>query len=167
MMIETIRMWQFSKMEKAISTLDYLLKSAPPEMLSTVRDGGTGWTVGGTGWTVLQVMGHLRDFEAIFLERSQLTVNEKNPELPFPDPDTLATTNNYGADDMGEVFDTWKMHREAHLAFLRGLAPEEVLWERPAQHPVRGRFTLHDQLFLTAWHDVNHIEQIAHILRPV
>ncbi len=159
MIIETIRMWQFSKMEKAISSLDYLLKSAPPEMLNTVRDGGD-------GWTALEVMCHMRDFEAIFLERSRRTVEQDNPALPFPDPNTLVSSNNYIADDMRDVFDTWKKHRENHLVFLRELSTDEALWERPAQHPVRGRFTLHDQLFLTAWHDMNHIEQIAHILRP-
>lgn len=50
-----------------------------------------------------------------------------------------------------------------HLAFLA--ARSESDWERRAQHPTRGPFTLHDQIFLTSLHDSLHIEQITRILK--
>ena len=156
MNIENIRGWQFSQMEKMISTLDYVLHSVPEETLSTVRDGGD-------GWTVLEVLGHLNDFEAIFHERAQLTVTQDMPDLPFPNHDQLVIDNAYNSQTVDAIYGAWKSKREAYIAYLKGLNTNA--WERRANHPSRGAFTLNDQLFLTLWHDSNHLEQIAHILR--
>ena len=156
MNIENIRGWQFSQLEKTISTLEYVVRSVPQETLSTVRDGGD-------GWTALEVLGHLNDFEAVFQERAQLTVNHDMPDLPFPDHDQLVIDNAYNSQTVDAIYGAWKSKREAYLAYLKGL--DNTVWERPANHPTRGAFTLHDQLFLTVWHDTNHLEQMAHILR--
>ncbi|MGJ3239305.1 MAG: DinB family protein [Anaerolineae bacterium] len=155
MLIDAIRNWQLSQLEKNIATIKHTVQDVSETALKSYRDQGT-------GWTALEVLCHLRDFEKLFLERIHLTVNRDNPPLPFPDPNALADELNYNADNPSLVFSHWSALRREQLEFLQKRAESD--WERPAQHPTRGHFTLHDQLFLTAWHDANHIEQITRIL---
>jgi hypothetical protein len=152
--MNTIRQWQIDQMKKAVNTIGRLVETCSHTEATTIRDGGD-------GWTVLEVMGHLRDFEAVFLERARLTATQEMPELPFPDPVSLAIENDYNGGDLHETYVSWAGIRNEHVAFLETLAESD--WERPAKHPTRGAFTLTDQLLLTVWHDMNHIEQIAHI----
>lgn len=155
MLIETIRNWQIQQMSLSIRTVESIIQNTTTEALTTYRDSGD-------GWTVLQVLGHLRDFEALFYQRARLTVEHENPPLPFPDPDELARVNNYQGQMLEDVFATWKDSRDMYIEYLK--ARDEADWERPSQHPTRGAFTLHDQLFLTSLHDTLHIEQITRIL---
>ncbi len=153
--LATIRDWQLDKLGKAISIIGYMVQTATESDLRTYRDGGD-------GWTALEVLGHLRDYEELFIERARLTLTEEFPVLPNPDPDELAAANQYNQQDVAAVCAAWTWSRREFVKLLKGVADED--WERMAQHPRRGDFTLNDQLLLTAWHDVNHIEQIAHIL---
>lgn len=155
MNLETIRSWQFTKMELSIRAMTSLLSQADPAELTAYRDDGS-------GWTALEVLGHLRDFEVVFYERGRLTVEQDTPDLPFPNPDALAVERSYNTRDWRELLDEWQQERMKNLSFLRTRA--ETDWERPAQHPVRGILTLHDQLFLTGLHDTLHIEQFTRIL---
>ena len=153
--LATIRSWQLDKLNKDISVVDYMLESATTDDLRIYRDGGD-------GWTVLEVLGHLRDYEELFIKRAQLTLTEEFPLLPNPDPDELVVTNQYNHQNAQAVFDKWAESRREFIKLLEGVSEDD--WERAGNHPRRGHFTLNDQLLLTAWHDVNHIEQIAHIL---
>lgn len=154
--LKTIRTWQLEQLAKAVKTIELIVANCSPEVARTARDGGD-------GWTVVEVMGHLRDFEAVFLERARLTLEQEMPDLPFPDPVKMVVDRAYNDDDLMESLETWAASRREFLALLGGVADED--WERPANHPTRGPFTLTDQLFLTVWHDLNHIEQMAKILQ--
>lgn len=147
--------WQLDQIRRAIAVYDHLIKTTDPQVATSARDGDD-------GWTVLQVMGHLNDFEAIFLERARLTITAENPVLPFPDPDALAIANHYQEQDLMTVLSQWQDRRREYLAFLE--ARDDADWPRMAQHPTRGPFSLLDQLFLAVWHDTNHLEQITKIL---
>ncbi|NJK81061.1 MAG: hypothetical protein HC876_18250 [Chloroflexaceae bacterium] len=57
--------------------LGYIVGQTAPEVATTYRDGGA-------GWIVVEVMGHLLDFDTVFLERAMHTVEEDNPPLYFP-----------------------------------------------------------------------------------
>jgi DinB family protein len=155
MLLDVIRNWQISQMEKGTQIMEALLADIKVENMITYRDSGE-------GWTVLEVLCHLRDFEEVFHHRAILTVEQDNPELPFPDHEALVTENRYNEQDVTEVLAAWKKERAAHIEFMK--ARNEDDWERPAQHRSRGKFTLIDQLFLTVWHDTNHLEQITRIL---
>jgi len=154
--MQTIRMWHIDQLKKAVPVLRYLLASISTESITRYRDGGD-------GWTVLQVLGHLRDYEAIFVERVRLTLEQDFPALPNPDPDELAAQNDYNAQYFQEVLDTWEASR-VELVTLLETIEDDAIWERPGNHPRRGAFTLNDQLLLTVWHDMNHFEQITHII---
>jgi uncharacterized damage-inducible protein DinB len=153
--METIRKYEFDQLNKSLKVVEHILSTASPADLTTYRDGGS-------GWTVLEVLCHLRDFEAVFFERARLIVEQDYPDLPFPDPPQLARERRYNEQDVRTVFEEWTATRVDHLAYLEGLAEED--WERAGNHPVRGRYTLHDGLLLAAWHDVNHMEQMVKIL---
>jgi hypothetical protein len=150
-----IRELKFDQLRQAQLTVRHILEMTPRKALAEYRDDGL-------GWNVTEVLCHLRDFESVFLERAQLTANDDFPDLPFPDPDQLALDHKYGEEQAWPAFEDWQRRRLAHLEFLESL--DEEAWERAGNHPTRGRFTLNQQLMLTAWHDVNHLEQITRIL---
>jgi uncharacterized damage-inducible protein DinB len=155
MLLDAIRNWQISQMEKGTQILESLLAHVTVEDMSTYRDSGG-------GWTVLEVLCHLRDFEEVFHHRAKITVEQDTPELPFPNHEALVTEKHYNEQDVSEVLAILKKERAAHIEFMKTRSESD--WERPAKHPTRGLVTLHDQLFLTVWHDTNHLEQITRIL---
>ena len=153
--LPVIRDWQFELLLKLRRSVRHTLEMAPREALRKYRDSGT-------GWTVAEVLCHLRDFEGVFLERAKLTVREDFPDLPFPDPERLAIELRYAQEDAWKAFEDWHRRREAYVDFLQNLP--EAAWARQGNHPTRGPMTLNQQLFLTSWHDLNHMEQITRIL---
>jgi uncharacterized damage-inducible protein DinB len=155
MQVATIRAWQLTQLEDNLKAVAWLVRSHTPEALTTYRDAGE-------GWTVLEVLCHLRDFEAVFLERARLAVEQEKPPLPFPDPDELARARRYNEQALDTVLAAWQEGRARLLAYLR--ARSEADWERLAQHPTRGEMSLFDQLFLIPKHDSLHLEQMTRIL---
>lgn len=153
--LEMYRQWQFENLRRGVLIAGTLANLLSDEEATIYRDGGT-------GWTVLEVLCHLRDFEGLFLQRAQLTVEQDNPTLDFPDPDGLAVERQYNQQDVQAVIVQWREKREAFLAYLEDRSPDD--WEQVAAHPKRGPFTLHDQLFLATWHDSVHLDQITKIM---
>ena len=153
--METIRPWQLDMLSKTVQIVSYIMEKTAREDAITCRDGGD-------GWTVLEVLCHLRDFDDVFLERAKLTVENDFPDLPFTDPDKMAAERKYYEQDFQAVYREWSARRETLVTYFQALGDDA--WERAANHPVRGRFTLNDQLIVTAWHDVSHMEQMIRIL---
>lgn len=143
------------QLEQYRRAMAYIAAQTDPHASQHYRDGGT-------GWTVCEVMGHLLDFERVFLHRFQITVAQQQPALPFPDPDQLVVQGTYNAQPLPQIYQQWAEQRSATVAFLKERSDAD--WERLAQHPTRGLVSLLDQLVVTAWHDINHLEQINHIL---
>ena len=150
-----VRVLQVDQLRRAINVLGYVLKTTPTEDATTLRDGGD-------GWTIAEVMGHLRDFDLIFLERGKMTLSKVFPQLPLPDPDKLAVENAYNDQNVMDMYQEWVEAREDLVAFFESVREDD--WERAARHPTRGHFTLNEQLILAVWHDTNHLNQIIHIL---
>jgi len=153
----TGRGFQIDQLHKTSQVLNTVVKGTSTQEATTFRDGGT-------GWTVLQVLGHLRDYEGVFMERFTLTNDQPTPEpaLPNPNPDEWAAEHRYSEQDVRATYDDWDKRREATIAYLKGV--DEAGWQRVGIHPKRGRLMLEEQLSLFAWHDINHLEQITRIL---
>ena len=151
------RNWQFDSMEKNLVIAGQIVTTITDLSVFDKRDGGDGWTIS-------EVLGHLADIEAIFHDRAKLTVESDNPQLPFPNPNQLVIEHGFATQKAMDVFKQWQTNRVPFLEYLKALPEDEVTWERPAQHPTRGNFTLNDQLMLTTWHDTNHIHQIMKII---
>lgn len=155
MLNPTTRQWLLDQLQKAIHVLGYIVAQTSHADAITCRDGGT-------GWTVLEVQGHLLDLEPLFLQRARLTVEQDVPDLPFPDPEQMVIVGNYNEQSLREVYGNWVRQRQVLLAYYT--QRNDLDWQRVAIHPRRGRLTLDDQLLLHVWHDMNHIEQITHIM---
>lgn len=154
--VAQLRERAFDQLRKAVGVVGYILDTASPEDLSTYRDGGS-------GWTVLEVLCHLRDYEAeVFPDRVHMILAGASGDLFNPDPNAWAAEREYNAQDVYEVYFDWKASRETHLDMFSNL--EESDWEKAGNHPRRGRWTLNDHLLLTVWHDMNHIEQMTRTL---
>jgi len=69
---------------------------------------------------------------------------------------------NYNDRPLRAVFDRWVEQRRALVAYYAGRQAAD--WDCTATHPRRGRMSLDEQLLLIVWHDLNHIEQMMHIL---
>jgi hypothetical protein len=153
--MEVIRARQFDQLRKNPTVVGYLMQTAPPADLTLYRDGGE-------GWTFLEVLCHLRDYDAIFLERVQLIMTQDYPDIPHPDPDVLAAERHYNEQGPQSVYEDWVERRKQFLAYLDGLKDED--WECAGRDARRGRYTINDVLIAASWHDTNHIEQMVRIL---
>jgi DinB family protein len=114
-------------------------------------------------WAAKEVVCHLRDVEALFMERFQMIAAMDEPKLTGPDPDRAATERQYIRNDVAEALAHFRRRREETVGYLRALPAAG--WQRGAIHPVRGRFTMNDFLTLLAWHDGNHLDQLERALR--
>lgn len=152
---DTIRNWQLITLNNNLKAVEWILRTAPPDALTTYRDTGT-------GWTALEVLCHLRDLEGIVLQRAQVTMTQDNPPLPAPDADEMAAAGDYNAQDMETVLADWKARRAAYIAYMKERSGDD--WQRVGVHPKRGPLTLLDQFTFLAAHDSMHIEQMTRVL---
>ena len=140
---------------KTPNILGVILRGVDQQRAQTARDGAD-------GWSVLEVVCHLNDFEQIFLERSRLIVETDTPRYPSVDQEALVQSNHYAEQNIVQAFGSYISRRRTHLAYLRGLTPDQ--WERRGIHPAAGEVTLIEHVTNTTLHDVNHIEQIVRAL---
>ncbi len=153
--VATIRGWQLDQLHKDVAIIHNILSQVSAHDASTYRDSGN-------GWTALEVICHLRDLEAVIMQRATLTVEQEAPALPNFDADATAAERRYNEQNLETVYQEWVEGRTVMLAYLAEV--DESAWERVGVHPKRGAMTLADQLAFTTWHDSNHIEQLVRIL---
>lgn len=140
----------------SLALLDNILKNVSQEQASTIRDGGD-------GWTILEILGHLVDFDQIFRERAQRMLTEKYPDLHPEDHDELVIERQHNKRDLGELYNELVESRQLTIAFFEGL--NETEWLRAGVHPERGHFTLTDAIIQVGLHEVTHTEQLTRLLR--
>jgi len=117
----------------------------------------------GKNWAPKEIVCHLRDTEEAFAARfEQILAMEVDPKLGAPTADRWAEERQYLRNDPQEAIGAFRKRREENLATLRALTPAQ--WNKGALHPVRGRMTLDTFLNLMAWHDDNHLDQLARAL---
>src|SRR5262249_30244718 len=140
----TIRKWQFEELGRTLGIVRFILHAIPTDDLHTSRDGGT-------GWTDAEVLGHLRDFDELFVKRLRVTTEQENTTIPLPAQEQWAAERKYNEQDVAQVLNTWSQNRDALLTYMAGLTEED--WAKTATHPVRGVMSATDQLLLMTWHD--------------
>jgi hypothetical protein len=115
-------------------------------------------------WAAKEVVCHLRDTEEAFAARfEQILAMDTDPKLGAPQADRWAEERQYLRNDALEAIAAFRTRRDENLATLRALTPAQ--WNKAALHPVRGRMTLDTFLTLMAWHDDNHLDQLARALQ--
>jgi len=151
--------WLLEGLEQSAQTLAHVLADVSQARASATRDGDD-------GWSVLEIMCHLRDYQAIFAERIRRILEETDPTFRLYDEEArlrMVVENEYAKQDLRAVLEEYLSTRRA---IIERLAPlDDAQWER------EGRFAADDIVDLTMpvvhtlLHDADHKEQIARILR--
>lgn len=142
-------------MKKSPVLLDALLNGITQERALVARDGDD-------GWNVVEIVCHLRDFEAIFFDRAQQIVAEDRPTLEPFDHEALAVERKYSEQALDEVFEDYVAKRTAFVTWLN--ERDEADWQRVGVHPEVGEYTLLEQVLQVPLHDLDHLEQVARVL---
>jgi uncharacterized damage-inducible protein DinB len=151
----------------AVINLQKALRSLQktPTLLSLALQGITeqeaqNATDGAEGWSVLFILCHLRDFEAIFLERVRLTVETHEPQLLLVrSNEELTVFNDYANQTIADVRAELSTLREKTITYLTPLTEEQL--KRVGIHPLMGASTALEFIVNIALHDIDHIEQIV------
>jgi len=138
---------------KSQALLAMLLDGVDQATGSSLRDGGD-------GWTCVEVVCHLRDFDAISLRRLRLILEQDAPALPLFDVPGLAA--GYAGQSLATVLAERAALRAEITALLEGLPTDA--WSRTGVHPTLGAWTVTEMGIKLAAHDVDHLEQIGRIL---
>ncbi len=115
-------------------------------------------------WAPIEVLCHLRDAEASFLDRLRQIMATDEPRFPTINPNQVAEERRYLEQPVGAALEAFHRHRDATLFFFAARAEGD--WARAGhQMDSRGRRTIDDFLGVMAWHDENHLAQLARTLR--
>ena len=151
--------WLLEGLEQSAQTLAHILADVTQAQAQRIKDGDD-------GWSVLEIMCHLRDYQAIFAERIRRILEEEQPTFtPYDEKARLALVveNDYANQDLRAVLEDYRLTRRQIIERLAPLG--DVQWQR------EGRFADDDIVDLTMpvvhtlLHDADHTEQIARILR--
>lgn len=115
-------------------------------------------------FTVREVYAHLADWEPILLDRLRGTLVQDNFVLPNRDPGELAIERVYAKSNPYESVEVFRRSRAETIAVIRTLHGEAL--KRIGIHPTRGPMTIADQVSSILGHDMYHIEQVSHHVRP-
>src|SRR6266403_3265756 len=114
-------------------------------------------------WAPVEVVCHLRDLEESFHERLTAMLATDEPRFATTNPDRWAEDRQYLRHDAHDAVRAFMRRRTETLTLLRGLAADA--WSRAGwQLDSRGRRTVDEFLTLMAWHDENHLAQLARAL---
>ena len=114
-------------------------------------------------WAPVEIVCHLRDTEEWFLTRCRWAIAIDEPRFPRNNPDRWAVERQYLRNDAALAVEAFGRWRAESLAFFAGLADAD--WARGGVHlDSRGRRTIEEFLTLMAWHDDNHLDQLARAL---
>ena len=79
------------------------------------------------------------------------------------DQDSWATAGHYDKRDPRKSLEQFRVLREANLALLKSLKPEQ--WKHYGMHSERGQESIEKIAQMCAGHDLNHLQQVEKILR--
>ncbi len=151
--------WLLEGLEQSAQTLAHILADLSQAQAGAIRDGAD-------GWSVLEILCHLRDYQAIFADRIRRILEEEGPTFRLYDEGArlaMVVENEYAKQDLRAVLEDYLSTRRAIIDCLASL--DDAQWER------EGRFAADDIVDLTMpvvhtlLHDADHTEQIARILR--
>jgi uncharacterized damage-inducible protein DinB len=111
-------------------------------------------------WAAKEIVCHLRDAEEAFGGRfEQILAMDTDPKVGGPNADRIAEERQYLRNDTTDALAAFRRRRQETLEVFGKLTPAQ--WDKGAIHPVRGRITIDGFLTLMAWHDDNHLDQLA------
>jgi hypothetical protein len=110
-------------------------------------------------WSLKEVIGHLRDAQALALEQV-LAILDGRP-LPHRDLDPLPEERAYREQDSGALLAEMARQRRRLMHLLWSLTDDE--WRQAGRHPVRGEVSVVQLVRELAQHDLEHLWQVRRI----
>jgi len=115
-------------------------------------------------WSVSEIVAHLADTEIVGGFRMRLILGAPGTPVAAFDQDSWVTSGHYEKRDPRKSVEQFRVVREANLALLKSLTPEQ--WKHYGMHSERGQETIERIARMFAGHDINHLQQIERILSP-
>ena len=113
-------------------------------------------------WSIAEIVAHIADTELVGGYRIRAILGEPGTQIIGFDQDVWVTALHYDKRDLKKSFEQYRTLREANLALLKSLAPEQ--WKHHGMHNERGPETVETIAKMFAGHDINHFQQIERIL---
>jgi DinB superfamily len=113
-------------------------------------------------WSVGEILAHLADAEIVGGFRMRLILGAPGTPVAAFDQDSWVIAGHYAKRDPRKSVEQFRALREANLALLKSLRPEQ--WKHYGMHSERGQESIEHIARMFAGHDVNHIRQIEGIL---
>ena len=147
---------------------DFLaLQADAPAKLASLIDGLSAselaWRPAPERWSIQELVAHLADDELVGGYRIRLILSSPGTAIQAFDQEVWARTGRYDRIDVRSSLEMFRILREANLALLRSLTPEE--WNMAGMHAERGAESIRDIAMYYAGHDINHFKQIEAIRR--
>jgi hypothetical protein len=113
-------------------------------------------------WSAGEILAHLADCEIVTGWRMrQILGAPGTPIQPF-DQDAWAAAGHYEKRDARKSLELFRVSREANLALLKSLSPEQ--WKHHGMHAERGVETIEHIVRMMAGHDLNHLGQVERLV---
>lgn len=113
-------------------------------------------------WSVSEILAHLADAEIVGSFRMRLILGAPGTPIMAFDQDAWVISGHYNKRDPRKSLEHFCAVREANLALLKSLTPEQ--WKHYGMHSERGQETIEHIVRMFAGHDINHLHQIERLL---
>lgn len=113
-------------------------------------------------WSVSEILAHLADTEIVGSFRMRLILGAPGTPIAAFDQDAWVISGHYEKRDPRKSLELFRTLREANLALLKSLTPEQ--WKHFGMHAERGQETIEHIVRMFAGHDINHLQQVGRIL---
>jgi hypothetical protein len=113
-------------------------------------------------WSVAEIVAHLADVEIVIGWRMRSVLGAPGTPVQAYDQNAWVIAGHYEKRDPRKSVELHRVVREANLALLKSLSPEQ--WKHYGQHAERGQESIEHIVRMVAGHDLNHLGQIERIL---
>jgi hypothetical protein len=115
-------------------------------------------------WSVSEILAHLADAETVGSFRMRLILGAPGTPIAAFDQDAWVISGHYEKRDPRKSLELFRALREANLALLKSLTPEQ--WKHYGMHAERGQESIEHLVRMFAGHDINHLQQVERNLAP-
>jgi len=115
-------------------------------------------------WSVGEILAHLADAEIVTAWRMRQILGAPGTPIQAYDQDVWAAAGHYEKRDARKSLEVFRSVREANLALLKSLKPEQR--KQHGMHAERGVETIEHIARMMAGHDLNHLGQVERIMSP-
>jgi hypothetical protein len=113
-------------------------------------------------WSIAEIVAHLADTELVGGYRVRAILGAPGGQIIGFDQDAWVTALHYDKRDLRKSLEQYRVLREANLALLKTLTPEQL--QHHGMHSERGAESVETIVRMFAGHDLNHFQQIELIL---